>query len=518
MQDQLSEVLYFVKGIVRNKWIVTIVASIICIGGWFYVYKMPNIYESSARVHVDTRTMLRPLLRGMAVQTNVRGLVLIMKKLMFTQQNILKVADEAGLDIDLNENGIHALVQRLKSEVKIEGDRDEIFSITAESKSPVEARTIVQAMLTVFSEQTQQSSLSDVDSAQRFIENQIREYEQRLRNAERAKESFKRDNIGMLPGQKAGGQIGDIQSIRQNLDSASAQLSELHSRKNVLKEQLTEALDSGEEWGLTDIVGSTSGEDSRIASLKQKKDQLLLKYTQEHPNIASIDNLIESLEKEKEKEKEKESDQGINNMDFAFDDSFKAMSNPYVQSIKIGINNIDVEIATINSRIGSYKKKLKKEDEQFNARLAIETEMKDLNRDYETIKKNYLSLIDRREQASMSSKIDTQVSALKFKVIDPANMPEGPSSPKRKLFYSIILLAGFIVGIAIALLKVFLRPTFVQAKQVRDVSGLPMLGVVSEVVDDIQAKNNKKRLFRFALANVLLLLGYSGVMLLDTLA
>ena len=514
MQDQLSEILYFAKGIVRNKWIVTIIASIICIGGWVYVYKMPNIYQSSARVHVDTRTMLRPLLRGMAVQTNVRGLVLIMQKLMFTQQNILKVAEEAGLDVDLNESGIHALVQRLKSKVKIEGGRDEIFSITSESKSPLEARTIVQAMLTVFSEQTQQSSLSDVDSAQRFIENQIREYEQRLRNAERAKENFKRDNIGMLPGQGGKGQIGGIQAIRQNLESASAQKIELHSRKSVLKEQLEEALDSGEEWGLTEIVGSESDEDPRIASLKQKKDQLLLKYTQEHPSIVSIENLIETLEKESESE----SDQEINSMDFALDDSFKAMSNPYVQSIKIGINAIDVEIATINSRITSFKNKLQKEDEQFNTRLVIETEMQDLNRDYATIKKNYMSLLDRREQASMSSKIDTQVSALKFKVIDPANMPEGPSSPNRKLFYSIILLAGFIVGIVIALLKVFLRPTFGEAKQVRDVSGLPMLGVVSEVVDDIQAKSNKKRLFRFALANILLLLGYSGVMLLDTLA
>jgi len=510
MQDQLSEVLYFVKGIVRNKWIVTIVASIICIGGWSYVYKMPNIYKSTARVHVDTRTMLRPLLRGMAVQTNVRGLVLIMKKLMFTQQNILKVADEAGLDIDLNENGIHALVQRLKSKVKIQGGRDEIFTIHSESKSPIEARTIVQAMLTVFSEQTQQSSLSDVDSAQRFIENQIREYEQRLRNAERAKENFKRDNLGMLPGQGGKGQIGGIQAIRQNLDRASAQLIELHSKKNVLKEQLSEALDSGDEWGLTEIVGSDSGEDSRVESLKQKKDQLLFKYTLEHPSIISIDKLIATLQKQ--------SDQEVSDPEFETDDSFKAMSNPYVQSIKMGINAIDVEIATINSRITSFKNKLQKEDEQFNTRLVIETEMQDLNRDYATIKKNYMSLLDRREQASMSSKIDTQVSALKFKVIDPANMPKGPSSPNRKLFYSIILLAGFIVGIVIALLKVFLRPTFGEAKQVRDVSGLPMLGVVSEVVDDIQAKSNKKRLFRFALANILLLLGYSGVMLLDTLA
>jgi len=513
MQDQLSEVLYFAKGIVRNKWIVTIIASIICIGGWVYVYKMPNIYQSSARVHVDTRTMLRPLLRGMAVQTNVRGLVLIMQKLMFTQQNILKVAEEAGLDVDLNESGIHSLVQRLKSKVKIQGGRDEIFSITSESKSPLEARTIVQAMLTVFSEQTQQSSLSDVDSAQRFIENQIREYEQRLRNAERAKENFKRENIGMLPGQAAGGQVGSIQAIQRSLDGALAQLTELYSRKEVLKEQLEEALDSGDEWGLTDVLDgdSSTGGDPRIATLQLRKDDLLLKYTKDHPSIISIENLIDTLEKESEHEPMEISPE------LEVEQSFKAMSNPYVQTIKIGINAIDVEVATINSRIASYKKKLQKEDEQFNARLAIETEMKDLNRDYAAIKKNYLNLIDRREQASMSSKIDTQVSALKFKVIDPANMPEAPSSPNRKVFYSVILIAGFIVGIAVALLKVFIRPTFVEAKQVRDVSGLPILGVVSEVVDEVQATKNKQRLIRYAFANVLLLLGYSGVMILDSL-
>ena len=79
MLDQFSEVIYYAKGVIRNKWIITIVAFFICIGGWMYVYKMPDLYQSEARVHVDTRTMLRPLLRGLAVQSDVRGMIGIMK-------------------------------------------------------------------------------------------------------------------------------------------------------------------------------------------------------------------------------------------------------------------------------------------------------------------------------------------------------------------------------------------------------------------------------------------------------
>ena len=193
------------------------------------------------------------------------------------------------------------------------------------------------------------------------------------------------------------------------------------------------------------------------------------------------------------------------------------MSNPYAQSIKIALNSVDAEIATIKSRIHSLNKKLQKEDEQFNTRLSIETEMQNLNRDYNSIKKNYLSLIDRREQARMSRNIDTQVSALKFKVIDPANLPLEPSSPNRKLLYSAVLAIGFIAGIGMALLMVFIRPTFVETKQLREVTGLPILGTVSEVVNKIQAKNNLNRLIMYLSANGLLLLGYSGIMLSDAL-
>lgn len=514
MLDQFSEIIYFAKGVVRNKWIITAVAWLICIGGWIYVYKMPDVYESSARVHVDTRTMLRPLLRGMAVQSDVRGLVLIMQKLMFTQHNMLKVAELAGMEVDpATTVKFHALIEKLKDKVKIEGGRDEIFTIKYESENPQNAKNVVQAVLSVFSEQTQKSSLSDVDSAQRFIDSQIRKYEKRLRNAERAKENFKRENIGLLPGQEGEGQFNIIRAIRRALEDTQMQLSEMLSRKRVLQQQLSEALESGEEWGLTEIVNVNSLEDARISELENRKSDLLLKFTDNHPVISTINKEIETLEKRKEEKDE------LNKLDENGDTNpYQAMSSTYAQSIKIEFNKIEVEIATHISRIASLKKKLQREDEVFNERLATETEMQNLNRDYAAIKKNYMTLIERREQARLSSNVDSQVSALKFKIADPANVPLQPSAPNRMLLYSVILGLGFLFGAALALLKVFIRPSFIEAKQVKEITELPVLGTISEVVSDAQAKNNFVRLAGFISVNVLLLLGYSGVMLLDVLS
>ena len=86
-------------------------------------------------------------------------------------------------------------MNNLKKDIHINGGADDIFIIQYEAINPDEAKNVVQAVLTVFSEQTQLSTLGNTDSAQRFIDEQIQEYEMRLRNGEKARENFKRANI-----------------------------------------------------------------------------------------------------------------------------------------------------------------------------------------------------------------------------------------------------------------------------------------------------------------------------------
>lgn len=501
MQEQFAEILYYIKATFRYKWFIIISAWLICLPAWWYILNLPDKYSSTARVQVDTRTMLRPLLSGLAIQSDVSGMVAIMKQLMFTRYHLEKIANLAGLDTNLiTESEKLALIDKLKENIKIDGGRDDIFSISYEATDPLEAKHVVQAVLTVFSEQAQKTALDDADSTQRFLLAQIQEYEQRLRNAEKARENFKRANVGMLPGQ-GGDQVGQIQELNGTIEEAKLALKELDSRKQVLKEQLTEAQESAEdEWGLT--LNANKAEDPRLMALISQRDELLLKYTRKHPSVRVINDQIRSILKRKSQEKEVLETEG----------SAASHSNPFVQSIKASLNEIDAQIASIKSRIESHEQKIVKLDDEFNQRLNVETEMQNLNRDYSAIKINYDTLLQRKEQMNLTEKVDAEGTSLRFKVADPPNKPLSPSGPKRAILYSAALGGGLVVGIAIAFLAVLIKPTFIASNQIRTMTGIPILGSVSIVRNREQTRKMRMQIVQYAMACGLLVTAYVGIM------
>jgi polysaccharide chain length determinant protein (PEP-CTERM system associated) len=509
MQEQFAEILYYVKATFKYKWLVIIIAWLVCLPAWWFILKMPDKYTSTARVQVDTRSMLRPLLSGLAIQADVKGMVLVMKQLMFTQQNLETIANLSDLGLNSSsESNKHVVVDRLKSNIRIDGGSNEIFSISFDSEDPLEAKHVVQAVLTVFSEQTQKTALDDAGSAQRFILDQIQEYEQRLRNAEKARENFKKANMNLLPGE-GGDQVSQIQQLNNTLEEAKLFINELNSRKEVLKEQLIEAQESGEdEWDLG-LESTTGNEDARLTSLKAQRDELLLKYTPKHPSIKVLNENIKSIEADAKK-------RAVETPDAEAPSSPPSSTNPFAQSIKAALNDVDAQIAAMKSRVTAYETKIKTLDEEFNQRLSIETEMQNLNRDYDTIKKNYQSLLQRKEQASLSEKADNQATALRFKVADQPNKPLEPSAPNRALLNSAAFGIGIALGIAAAFFSVLIKPTFIAVNQVRNLTGLPVLGSISVITNLDRKKKFSRELLLYGLSCSLLISAYTGIMVFKT--
>lgn len=279
--------------------------------------------------------------------------------------------------------------------------------------------------MTVFSEQTQQRGISDTGSAQQFIEGQIQEYEVRLRNAEKARENFKRINAGLLPNQ-GGGQLGALSSIKEQIQETQMALSEINSRWKVLKSQMNEALELGneveDEWGGSDVgMTPSTPEDAKIAVLEDRMSELLLQYTEKHPDVLSIKSKIQDLQKSKE--------QRLENMPEASIMSSGAINNPYIQSLKIALNNAEAQRASLRSRISLLSRRKADIQKGMDTRLSIETEMQNLDRDYSVIKSNYMKLIQRREMASMTEKADSSQGILRFKVVDAPSKALAPTGP-----------------------------------------------------------------------------------------
>ncbi len=509
MQEQLFEILYYLKGALKYKWTALIIAWVLAVSGWTYVLMMPDKYTSVAKVHVETRTMLQPLLSGMAIESDVRGLLRVMQQLMFTKGNLEQITKLSDLDKAVRTpTEQEMLIDELKKNIHITGGTEDMFTIQYEANSPDMAKNVVQAVLTVFSEQTQLSTHGNSDSAQRFIDEQIQEYEMRLRNGEKARENFKRANLGLLPGQ-GGDQIGKIQAMSKELEDAKLGLNEANSRKQKLTEQLEEALTSDEdndEWKSSTEVASV-GDDAQISGLKQRKNELLIKFTDNHPEVSHINKTIKELQIRNAVKQAKVVDAG--GLDNA------VLTNPYVQSIKVAINEIDANIASINSRIDIFQQRLLKEQDELNSRLSIETEIENLNRDYAQIKNNYDRLLSSRETAVMSEKVDNQAEALKFKIADAPNTPLQASSPKRKLLYSGVLAISIIISSALALLLYLIRPTFMSISQLRKLTGLPILGSISMKYRPDELIKYRNEMFKYGIGVVSLLVVYLGFMTVD---
>jgi uncharacterized protein involved in exopolysaccharide biosynthesis len=133
MQEQLYEVISYLKGAFKYKWVTAIIAWVLCIAGWLYVSAMPNKYTSTAKVHVETRTMLRPLLSGMTIDSDVRGLLRVMQQLMFTKNNLEQIIKLSELSSITNTaKAQENLIESLKKDIHINGGVDDLFVIQYE--------------------------------------------------------------------------------------------------------------------------------------------------------------------------------------------------------------------------------------------------------------------------------------------------------------------------------------------------------------------------------------------------
>ena len=207
MHQVFRQLLTYVKEIWQYRWHAAIFSWFLCIAGWITVYFIPNRYEASARVYVDTQSILKPLLSGLAVQPNVDQQVLMITRTLVSRPNVEKVIRMADLDIKTKTaEDKEALIDRLSKQIELKSvGRDNLYTIAYADTTPEVSKKVVQALLTIFVESSLGDKRKDADQARRFLDEQLKAYEQKLIIAENALKEFagmSRDAVRRARGEK----------------------------------------------------------------------------------------------------------------------------------------------------------------------------------------------------------------------------------------------------------------------------------------------------------------------------
>lgn len=515
MDEILRQALSVLRATWKHRRLGMLVAWVVGAIAAGVILRIPNQFEASARIYVDTQSILRPLMSGLAVQPNIEQQIMMLSRTLISRPNIEKLIRMADLDLNIkSKTQQDALIDSLTSTLKIQSlGRDNLYTISHRDPDPAKAQRVVQALVSIFIESSLGDKRQDTDSARKFLEEQIRNYEKKLEQGENRLKEFKLRNIDLATSEGRSG-IDRLSELTTKLNTARLELREAEQSRDALRRQIV-----GEEPVLLpETSGSQSSIslpeiDGRIDVQKRNLDTLLQRYTEQHPDIIGTRRLIKDLEDQKRQELQARKKFAVANP------GASVSNNPVYQQLKVSLAEAEANTASLRARVSEYEERYKRTTAVMKTQPQLETELAQLNRDYELDKKNYEQLVTRRDSAELTGDLDSAGSMADFRLIDPPRASSTPVAPNRLLLFPLGLVFAIVAGLFVAFVASQIRPVFFDSKTLRDTTDLPVLGVVSLIPNETRRIKERTSLRRFLLATAGLVLSYAiGLGLLTYLA
>lgn len=503
MHELVEQLIAQARAAWRHRWYGVGCAWVVALAGWFAITQLPNRYEATARVYVDTQSVLRPLLAGVAVQPNVDQVINMMSRTLISRPNVERVVRMADIDTGANTPlEREQLVTRMMKGLAMKSAGGEnLYTISFVDADAQQAKRVVQALLTIFVEGSLGNKRKDTESAQRFINEQLKTYNERLVASESAMTDFKRRNMHLM-GDGRQNYYSRLAETQAMLNQAKLDLKEAENSRDAIRKQT-----EGEE--MPSLLGDQAAPDAsnteldgRIRSLQEKLDGLRMMYTDRHPDVQSLTRMIAQLKQQREAEAKQRKPAAVQR---------GPVQNLLAQQLAVAMAEAEAAVASMKARVGEYQKRVGALQAAAAAVPQVEAEYTQLTRDYEVTKKNYDTLLARLESAQISGSMEN-AGVMDFRVIDPPQAPSVPSAPNRPLLMSLGLLAALGAGIAVTVVLSQIRSTFDDEERLRASSGLPVLGTVVMAWTDKQITRRRKGLMAFVLSLVSLLSAYSALM------
>ena len=359
-----------------------------------------------------------------------------------------------------------------------------------------------------------QQQLSESTTA--FLQSQLEEARTKLAEQEAKVRAFKAQHFGDLPSQMEtnvqilSGLQTQLENTQQALDGAKQQKLYLES----LQQQYESAqgnMGTGETSGT-----SPASLAKELVDLRSKLEDARSRLTEQHPDVVALENKIAQTEKlKRDLEKQVASHADAGKTTSSVDPSVAAevqrgSTTPMMQvqsqlkAINLEIQNYDQRAKDLESQIASYRTRL-------NLTPQTEQELADVSRGYEESKANYNSLLQKQNQSALATNLEQRQQGEQFRILDPSNLPNKPSAPNHLLLSLGGLMAGAMLGLALAVFLEFRNAVVRREKDLDDLLptrvlvGIPHLKVPGE--DRTRALHRRLEVGALAVIAVLVLVG-----------
>jgi polysaccharide chain length determinant protein (PEP-CTERM system associated) len=469
----------------RFRWQGIATAIVAALVGWGILFAMPDRYQAEAQVLVDARTALKPALQGLTNDQDVGAQLSYVHQSLLVDAKLCKIVNEAGMlpgcATDPGAAQIPLAMIRKRIDIAVQSIDDRAgsgggtsFHISYQDENRAHAYQVVNGLLNTLVTETLGGKRQGSEHAQEFLESQLKDYEQRLKSSEDKLAAFKSQHLGVLPSDE-GGYFAQMQKENQAVSDTKTSLLMAQNRRATVEGQLhgnaaVLASSGGQMLGNGQNMPTDTA--TEIAVEQAHLDELLLKFTDKHPDVIAARAALAALKVRRAAEI-----QSLRNGDAAAAAATGASSNPVFQSIQLALNKADVDIADLHTQLEQHESKARELHQLVDTAPQVEAEYAQLTRDYDVNKAQYAALLSSYDKSKLGERAD-DAGSVRFQEVQPPTVSFRPVSPKRELLLAVILFAALGAGGALAYVLDQLNPVLGSASSVAQLTGLTVLAEV----------------------------------------
>lgn len=465
---------------------------------------LPDLYRASAIVLVD-----RPVAEGFvrpAVAGELESRLHVIKQETLSRERLTGVVTRFDLYPELRKNGaIESALDRTREDIQVEQTGPEqvsgrtktvAFKLNYTSRDRNTVADVTNAIAAFYVAQNDHIRSQEAAQTTQFLKAQLDDAKKALDKEEQTISSYNTRHVGQLP-----------QQFELNL----ASLDRLNTQMRINGERQLRAIE--QRGRLTDdalILESGGGnggpaEDEksvdRLEKLKGDLKALETQFTDKHPDVQRLRAEIARIEKANAEAPAAPRIAGSPTVDPS--ELYSRLGRSRRQSIQ----GLDAEIAKLKEEETTLRAGIANIESRLEGMPARQQEFSLVSRDRQSAKDLYDSLLKRYEEAQISESMETDRQGERFRILEAATAPEGPSAPHRP--YLLILGALAAIGLAAAAVMIVEQfdSTFHSLDDLKSFTAIPVLASIPAI-----SLGRGRQLGRavFVSASILLVIGLTA--------
>jgi len=465
----------------RRRWLLILILGVVGAPLAYGVSRfLPDRFKSETLVLVERPSVPEKIVESLDTEDLSQRLS-SMEQQILSRSRLEPIINQFGLySKDINKVPMEDLVARLQkaidvipvrpmAETQSRGLPGFYVSVTLENART--AQQICTAVTSMFIEENLRSRQRHSEDTNQFLVGQLAEAKATLDEQDAKLAAFQGRYLGRLPEQEQMN-MSLLSNMTSQLDAATQALARAQQDKSFTEAILTQQLAA---WRATQTGRSPETLEQQLAALQNQLITLQSRYTDDYPDVIKAKHDIATLKKQIAT-----SDTQRESVD-ANKTQKPALEPREVAQLRATLHNLDQVIEEKTREQEQVKQAIKVYEDRVQSSPAVEQQLKELTRGYQTALDSYNALLRKREDSGMAAELERKQQGEQFRVLDPANLPDKPSFPNRPLFAVEGLGGGLALGLGIAFLLEMKDSSLKTERDVEFALRLPVLAMIPEI-------------------------------------